>query len=166
MIRLKKVKLEEAEKAISIINSAKEFLKEQGIDQWQNGYPDNKRIELDISTDKAYFVTENEEVLGYLCIDFEGEPAYESLKGEWSNCVDYVVVHRLAFLKEARGKGISAKTFELVEELAKSRGVNYFRVDTDSDNEIMKKVLTNFGFTFCGTIWFDNSEKIAFDKDI
>ena len=34
----------EAEKAMALIDEAKEFLKSQGIDQWQTGYPDMETI--------------------------------------------------------------------------------------------------------------------------
>lgn len=44
-------------------------LKAQGIDQWQTGYPDRARIAQDLAEEKGYFLTENEEILGYLCID-------------------------------------------------------------------------------------------------
>lgn len=37
-------------------------------------------------------------------------------------------------------------------------------MDTDNDNQIMKHLLEKNGFQFCGTICFDNSEKIAFEK--
>lgn len=46
----------------------------------------------------------------------------------------------------------------------KDRKVGSFRVDTDEDNHIMKHILSKNGFTYCGTIWFDNSVKIAYEK--
>lgn len=47
---------------------------------------------------------------------------------------------------------------------AKAKGISNFRVDTDADNQIMQHVLKKNGFVYCGVIWFDNSEKIAFEK--
>lgn len=34
----------------------------------------------------------------------------------------------------------------------------------DRDNRVMRHLLEKNGFTYCGTIRFDNSEKIAFEK--
>ncbi len=150
--------------AMEMIAMAKAHLREQGIDQWQNGYPDNNTIDRDIQHGKGYFVVSGHKILGYLCIDFNGEPAYDTLKGEWHSNEPYVVVHRMAFNDNARGKGISDKVFALVEELSRKQGVSNFRVDTDADNHKMQHILRKNGFTYCGTIWFDNSEKIAFDK--
>ena len=75
-----------------------------------------------------------------------------------------MVVHRLAFSKESRGKGLADVAFRLAAEQAKAKGISNFRVDTDEANKIMQHVLKKNGFTYCGVIWFDNSEKIAFEK--
>ncbi len=163
-MKLRNTTLNDVNIAMGIINSAKKHLKEQGIDQWQTGYPDLACLQNDAVNCKGYFVTDNEEILAYLCIDFDGEPAYDGLNGEWISAEKYVVVHRMAFSDLARGKKLSDCVFGLVEQLAKEKGVNYFRVDTDADNQKMQHVLKKNGFTYRGTIWFDNSEKIAFDK--
>lgn len=164
MIKLRKAAPLEAEAAMEIINAAKQYLKEQGIDQWQTGYPDEACIGQDIRSGKGYFVTDEDGIMGYLCIDYDGEPAYEHLKGSWQKDGRYVVVHRLALGKKSRGKGASGSVFQLVEEMARRQGIASFRVDTDADNQIMQHILKKNGFSYRGTIWFDNSEKIAFDK--
>lgn len=165
MLELKLAELKETQIAMDIINTAKAHLREQGIDQWQTGYPDYNCIKNDIELKKGFFVVDNENILGYLCIDYDGEPAYKDMKGKWNTSEKYVVVHRMAFADNARGKGLSSLTFRLVEELSKKKGITSFRVDTDADNKKMQHILQKNGFSYCGTIWFDNSEKIAFDKN-
>ena len=164
MIELRAAALEELGEAMGIINGAKRHLKEQGIDQWQTGYPDEACIRRDIVSGKGFMVVDGNEVLGYLCVDYDGEPAYEGLNGEWKADGKYVVVHRMAFAENARGKGLSSRVFALVEEMSRERGVHAFRVDTDADNRKMLHVLEKCGFMRRGTILFDNSEKVAFDK--
>lgn len=150
--------------AMDIINSAKKLLRDSGVDQWQNGYPDEACILQDIRAGKGYFIEKNGEKLGYLCVDYDGEPAYEHLKGSWGTPEPYVVVHRMAFAPAARGKGLTDAVFPIVEEMSRARGVHSFRVDTDEDNKRIKHILSKNGFTYRGTIWFDNSVKIAYDK--
>ncbi len=153
--------------AMDMINMAKKHLKDQGIDQWQTGYPDEECIRNDIKSSKGFFfVDDNELLVGYVCIDFDGEPAYDHLNGSWSSDAPYVVAHRMAFTDAARGKGISQIAFALIEDYARNKGISSFRVDTDADNKKMRHILEKFGFIYRGTIWFDNSEKIAFDKSI
>jgi GNAT superfamily N-acetyltransferase len=158
--------LSDIAEAMEIIDSAKELLHDEGVDQWQNGYPDEACIRQDILDGKGYFVESAGKRLGYLCIDFDGEPAYEHLQGEWGSEEPYVVVHRMALSADARGRGLSEAVLSRVCELARERGVHSFRVDTDEDNARMKHILGKLGFTYRGTIWFDDSVKIAFDKRI
>ena len=169
MCSLRLVSIEEVEQAMNIINQAKAYLKAQGIDQWQTGYPDADSIKKDIQNETGYFMlSEEQDILAYMCIDFAGEPAYEELNGKWLSEREepYVVVHRLAIAELGRGQGNAAKAFDLAEQLARKRGIRYFRVDTDDRNVIMKHILKKQGFTYCGEIWFDNSVKIAFEKPI
>lgn len=164
MTTLKLVLKSDLEQAMEIVNQAKQHLKEQGVDQWQSGYPDRACIEQDIQTGKGYFLVDGSDIFGYLCIDFDGEPAYSTLNGTWEGSEQYAVVHRLALTENSRGKGISSIAFGLVEVLCKEKHINTIRVDTDAGNEKMQHILKKNGFTYRGTILFDNSEKIAFEK--
>lgn len=166
MITLRNINLEEAQVALDIINMAKKHLRDQGIDQWQTGYPDLECLQQDAINKKGYFVVDGNDILAYLCIDYDGEPAYNNLQGTWNTEENYVVIHRMAFSDSARGKKLSDKVFVLVEEMSKKRGVTSFRVDTDEANTKMQHVLKKNGFVHTGKIWYDNSEKIAFDKII
>ena len=154
----------EEDEAMRFINDAKAFLKSKGVDQWQTGYPDEAAISGDILNKKGYFLTKNGNPIAYMCIDFDGEPAYDGLNRQWLTDSSYGVMHRLAIGSESRGRGMADIAFGLAEKLMKDRKVGSFRVDTDEDNHIMKHILSKNGFTYCGTIWFDNSVKIAYEK--
>lgn len=151
-------------KAMELINQAKAFLKNSGVDQWQTGYPDKACIEGDIRNKTGYLCLYKGSIVGYLCIDFGGEPAYTQLDGKWLSEQEYVVVHRMALDNSIKGQGLASKIFQLVEELSLARGIHSFKVDTDEDNQIMKHLLQKNGFVYCGSICFDNSRKIAYEK--
>ncbi len=161
---LRLTELNELSLAVHLIEDGKAFLKSQGIDQWQNGYPDEECIKNDIINKKGYFLVCDDTVVGYMCVDFDGEPAYDTLQGEWKYDVPYVVVHRMVIDSTFKAKGLASVAFSLVEKLALERGIHNFRVDTDADNKIMQHILGKNGFQYCGVINFDNSEKIAFEK--
>ncbi len=160
---LRKALDKENDIAMEIINDAKEFLKQQGIDQWQKGYPDKPTIDKDIKDENGYFII-TDDIIGYVCIDYRGELAYQTLQGTWNSNQEYAVVHRLALKISSRGKNISTTVFQLIENQCIQKGVKYIRIDTDDANEKMKKLLARNGYVYCGTVTFDNSEKIAFDK--
>lgn len=163
-ISLKLANIQELTIAMEFIEQGKEFLKSLGIDQWQNGYPDAECIKNDILNEKGFFLIQDNTFIGYMCIDFDGEPAYNNLQGKWLSNLPYVVVHRMVIDNTLKKKGLASIAFQLVENLAIDRGIESFRVDTDADNKIMQHILDKNGFTYCGIINFDNSEKIAFEK--
>ena len=163
-VTLEQAKMEDIEIAMDIINDGKKYLKQQGIDQWQTGYPDRENIKEDIIAKRGYFVKNDNNKLAYICVDFEGEPAYKNIKGAWQSNATYAVIHRLAISKQNVGSGLSNVIIQLVEKLCKQKGVDSIRVDTDNANKIMQHILQKNSFVYCGTIWFAGSDKLAFEK--
>lgn len=66
---------------MEIIADGRQFQQEQGFVQWTEAYPALPDIAEDIKTHRAYLLREDGEVLGYLCLDFDGEPAYDAITG-------------------------------------------------------------------------------------
>lgn len=149
---------------MELIEQAKAFLKESGVDQWQDGYPEQSHIEKDMKNGAGYICVDQGQMVGYLCVDYNGEPAYDGLNGAWLSIQPYVVVHRLALDNRVKGRGLASEVFRLVEEMSRKRGIHSFKIDTDEGNQIMKHLLLKNGFHYCGTINFENSEKIAYEK--
>lgn len=69
MPQLRKAEEQEVPTAMNLIDMGREYLKAQKVNQWQTGYPDRVRIEKDIEEGKGYFLVNEDEILGYLCID-------------------------------------------------------------------------------------------------
>lgn len=148
----------------AIINMGKEFQKEQGFTQWTDNYPNIGTIRQDIQAQKGYVIKIEDKIAGYMCIDFDGEPAYNNIQGKWNTKEPYAVVHRMAFSKEFRGIGLSKITFCLIEKLCLSKGIESIRVDTDLSNKRMQHILEKHGFCKCGIVIFQDSDKLAYDK--
>ncbi len=163
-MKLVKAKAIQVVRIMEIIDEAKRFLQQQGIDQWQNGYPDIECIQLDIQKEIGYVIKDGEDVVGYVCVDYAKETAYEKIEGSWHFELPYVVVHRLALDAKQRKKGRSEQVFQLIEQMSRQKGISYMRIDTDAANTKMRSVLKRLQFEYCGVVSFDNSEKNAYDK--
>ena len=161
---LKKAKRAQADISMGLIEEGRKYLKEQGSDQWQTGYPDRSVILEDIEKERGYLVTDGGAYLAYLCIDFQGEPAYDGLKGQWIGNFPYAVIHRLAVSSSYRGKGLSQTVFSLAEKECLKHSVYSLRADTDVKNTIMQHIFEKNGFRYCGTVWFAGSDKLAYEK--
>jgi GNAT superfamily N-acetyltransferase len=147
-----------------ILQQAIERRKQDGSQQWQDGYPNEQSIHNDLSNGSAYVLTENDQILAYAAIIFDVEPAYNDIQGKWLTNDEYVVVHRVATSNEAIGKGIATQLFKLIEDLALDSKVYSIKVDTNFDNLPMLKILDKLGYTYCGEVFFRGSARKAFEK--
>ncbi len=147
-----------------LMEEAKAFLASQNIDQWQNAYPSKTDILQDLEQKNGYVLYDDTEIVGYVCISFDGEPCYEKIDGSWLSNQKYAVVHRMAVQNQKKGRGLAGKMFCFAEKICKENGVNSLRVDTDEKNRLMQRVFEKQGFTYCGIVDLGDSEKIAFEK--
>lgn len=69
-------------RVITLINQAKQFLAQQNVEQWQNGYPNAASIQEDLQKQNGYVLCLDGTVVGYACISFDGEPCYADLQGK------------------------------------------------------------------------------------
>lgn len=176
MFKLQPVREAEANRIMELIEQGKAHLKAQGIEQWQNGYPDLPRIQKDIEEQIAYFIVKHksvpsdgvlvvcDEIIGYLCVDFNKEPAYETIDGAWKSNGSYGVVHRLVIDDVYRGKGISGNVFQAIEELCRQKAVYSIKIDTHEDNKKMQHILLQNGFAYCGIVYLPDGKRLAFEK--
>ena len=165
MIELRKVTEKEIPTALLFIEQAKAHLKEQGIDQWQDGYPNIDSIKDDVSAERGYFITAEGKPAGYLCLDFEGEPVYGQLDGQWKCSSGYAALHRIAVGDEYRSKGIGKLAFVACEALCREKGVYSIRVDTKDENPKMRHVVTENGFEYRGDVYYEScGKRMAFEK--
>ena len=163
---LELARMDELNRCYEIIEAGKRFQREQGFVQWTDDYPNVDTIRQDIERKKGYVVKFGDKIAAYMCIDFEGEPAYDHIRGGWHTIKPYAVVHRMAFDASFRGTGLTKCVFLLIEDLCRSRGAKSIRVDTDFSNGRMQHILEKNGFLKCGTIVFQGEGRLAYDKAV
>ncbi len=156
---------------MQFITEARQHLKDQKIDQWQDGYPNDASIVADINAQKGFIAVLLEAgtqiKIGYLCIDFGGEPAYDKLiGGNWQTESAYAVVHRMTIGDAYKGKGLASSVFSQAEAYCMAHNMPQLRIDTHPDNLKMQHLLEKNGFTRCGTVFYDSGERVAYDKII
>jgi len=147
-----------------IIRYAIEQRRLDGSRQWQDGYPNEASIQTDLDNGHAYVVADDGQLLAYAAIIFDKEPAYEAIEGKWLSDGAYVVVHRVATSKQAKGKGIATWFFQKLEELSMQHRVFSIKVDTNFDNGPMLHILSKLGYTYCGEVYFRGAARKAFEK--
>lgn len=164
MAVLVKAAADETSECYQILDEGREFQKAQGFTQWTDDYPTLQTVKDDIANGTGYVVKADGQIAAYMCIDFSGEPCYDNIEGAWHSSDAYAVVHRMAYSSKFRGIGLSDQVFALIEKFCLENDVHTIRVDTDFPNKRMQHILDKMGYKQCGTIIFQGSGKIAYDK--
>ncbi|MDO5813432.1 MAG: GNAT family N-acetyltransferase [Bacillota bacterium] len=147
---LRQTKLEDVSRVMEIINQAKSYFKENGIDQWQDGYPNEETIKRDIEKNEAYVLVDEDQIVGTCMVTIHGETAYNRIDGKWLLNSPYICVHRIAVDNKCKGKGLASTILD--QAVAMYPDYHSVRMDTHNDNLSMQKFLTKYGFQHCGTI--------------
>jgi GNAT superfamily N-acetyltransferase len=138
--------------------------KEDGSNQWQDGYPNTDVIQADIDKNTGFVLTENEIIIGYSAILINDEPEYAHIEGEWISDTDFVVFHRVAITESHLGKGLAKKMFGYIEQYALEHNIYSVKADTNHDNDAMLSIFEKSGYKFCGLVYFRGSPRRAFEK--
>lgn len=168
-IQIRKSEIKDIPKIMEIIGQAVESLKKRGVDQWQNGYPNEEAMKADIAKSISYVacLIENgeEQIVGTAAISFEPEPTYAGIyDGYWREDAPYVVIHRIATKENMKGRGIAGSLIDYARRLCRMQGVEWMRIDTHRDNLVMQKFLEKQGFVRRGSITLeDGAHRFGYD---
>lgn len=140
--------------------------KEDGSDQWQNGYPNPEVVTEDIQKEYGFVFTIENEIAAYVALIENYEPDYENITGQWLNNEKFIVFHRMAISEEYLGKGLGNSLFECIEFYARKIGILNIKADTNFDNPIMLKLFRKMTYQYCGEVMVDGSPRKAFQKKL
>lgn len=149
---------------MTVIDSARAFLAQSGISQWQgeDGYPTQDDIFEDILNGQAYVGLVEGQIVSYAAVIKTGDPAYDKIyDGQWKhNNLRYITFHRVAVLSDLAGQKIG-QTF--LQGLIEGTDGHDFRCDTHEQNVIMQHILEKLGYVYCGKVPIDG-ERLAYQK--
>ncbi len=154
----------------ALFDRARQSLKEQGVDQWQDGYPFPEDLEEDVTRDRAYVLLSGGRVVGYFAYVSGKDRVYEEIsEGAFRESGKYAAVHRVAVSPELRGNGVGSRIFDYAVKLAHIDLAVSLRCDTHEDNRPMRSLLAKCGFQYCGVVYYERKDghrdkRIAFDR--
>lgn len=157
---------------MSIIAQAQAYLASQGVDQWQDGYPDEATMRQDIADQTGYVLEDGGRVVAIATIIFTGEPTYDVIHdGAWTTPEPYACIHRIAVDASQRGKGTANEMMAASDQRVLAEGMHSIRIDTHEDNLPMQRMLMRNGYTLCGVIYLDRgaemgAKRVALEKSL
>ena len=161
-----KSKISDIDEIMKIIGAAQNHFKQEGIDQWQNNYPNHEVIKIDMENGNSYVLKEGDKIVGTTAVIFDGESDYDTIyDGKWLSHDKYAVIHRMAVNFDRRGSGLASIFLKEIERLSMDKEIYSIKVDTHRENIPMKKLLLKNAYKKCGIIYLkDGKERIAFEK--
>lgn len=139
--------LEEVDFILELTRACGRHMRENGIDQWDENYPDRERLVQDIASETLFAYRENDRILGIVVLNETQDPEYGDISWSTSEEDRNLVVHRLAVDPEHQGKGIARKLMDFAEQWAREQGYDAIRLDTFSQNPRNQRFYENRGYT-------------------
>tara|TARA_B100000700_G_scaffold329975_1_gene453965 strand:- start:2704 stop:3207 length:504 start_codon:yes stop_codon:yes gene_type:complete len=164
---IRKGKISELDNIMKMYKSCVSGMIKNGIDQWDETYPDNKTIFEDLQNQSYYVVEEKKEIIGGINIDENQDKAYLDINWE-DKTNSFLVVHRLAVKEEFWDKKIGKDLMFFAEKLVIKKGLNSIRLDTYSNNPKAMEFYRRLGYRKLGSINLkpNKNEYYCFEKII
>ena len=150
---ISKGELYELDSILELTQACGKHMRDNGIDQWDENYPDRNSILNDLNTETLFAYRENGIVLGIVVLNEYQDEEYGDINWSTSDTDRNIVVHRLAVHPDQQGKGIARKIMNFAEVYAKDERYDAIRLDTFSQNPRNQKFYTNRGYTDLGLVY-------------
>ncbi len=163
-LQFRKATIHEIPQIWEILQKAIERRKQDGSNQWQDGYPNPEIVKSDIENEAGYVLLDGETIVGYWAMMINDEPAYNDIQGNWLSTRDFVVFHRVAICANYLGRGLAKKMLNYIDAFALKHQIYSVKADTNYDNIAMMRVFEKSGYVYCGEVFFRGSPRKAYEK--
>ena len=138
---------------VSLYGAATHDMLRQGIDQWDEYYPDREILSEDVeSGDMTLGLLDGEPACAWV-VNREYEPEYVS--GAWEHTGgDFCVLHRLCVNPELQGRGLARQAMARMEKNAFDKGFDSVRLDVFSQNLHAQRLYERLGYKRTGEVRF------------
>ncbi len=128
-------------------------MQEDGIDQWNDQYPDNQSIKNNIEAGTLFGIRQKKTLAAIVTLDTNYSIEYDELS--WSLPSEaYLIVHRLAVRPDFQNQGIARFIMLYAEEYAIKQGLKGIRLDTYSKNPKNLYFYKKLNYTEIGHVYF------------
>jgi ribosomal protein S18 acetylase RimI-like enzyme len=164
---IRKAEISDLENIMLMYKSCVAGMVENGIDQWDETYPNTEIISEDLNVGTYYVSEMDGTIIAGINIDKNQDDTYLAL--DWEDKSDsFLVVHRLGVKEEFWNKKIGKDLMLFTEKLVIEKGLKSIRLDTYSGNPKAMEFYRRLGYTELGTIDLkpDKDKYYCFEKII
>lgn len=135
---------------MALIRRVVPLMRATGNLQWDDAYPNPEVFARDVERAQLWAALVDDSLAGIAAITRDQEPEYAQVG--WDVTEEAVVVHRFAVDPAFQGRGIGLALMEQAERVAREGGVRVLRVDTNTQNEVTKRLFPKLGYALAGEI--------------
>ena len=164
---IRKANKTDLENIMKMYKSCVTGMLENGIDQWDDTYPNTDVISEDLNVGTYYVAEIDGTIIGGVNIDQNQDNTYLTL--DWEDKSDsFLVVHRLGVKEKFWNKKIGKELMLFTEKLVIEKGMKSIRLDTYSGNPKAMEFYIRLGYSELGTIDLkpDKNKYYCFEKII
>ena len=145
--------IDDLDALVALYGAATQDMLRQGIDQWDEYYPDREILTEDVeSGDMTLGLLDGEPACAWV-VNREYEPEYVS--GAWEHTGgDFCVLHRLCVNPELQGRGLARQAMARMEKNALDKGFDSVRLDVFSQNLHAQRLYERLGYRRTGEVRF------------
>jgi ribosomal protein S18 acetylase RimI-like enzyme len=146
-------KPEEVQEILELTKACGAHMRDNGIDQWDEKYPDIDSLNRDLEAQTLFTYRDGMDIKGIVVLNEDQDEEYAEINWSTSEEDRNLVVHRLAVHPKHQGQGIARKLMDFAEEFARSQMYAAIRLDTFSQNPRNQKFYKNRGYTELGAVY-------------
>ena len=148
---------------VLLYQSAIRRMCEQGIDQWDERYPDYDTLFLDIQKKEMYGLFDEGRLVASVVLNEEQDEEYQGVS--WQLRFDRIgVIHRLCVDAAQQRRGYARKIALLAEQEFRRLGYQCIRLDAFPQNPPAMRLYDNLGYCQCGSIRLRKGIFACFEK--
>ena len=156
---------EEIDKLMTMYTDAIKEMNENGINQWDEIYPDRTILEDDIAKGQLYVGLFEDSIAAAYVLNQECDEEYRN--GLW-NYPDatYAVIHRLCVNPIFQNQKLGRQTMLHIERELKKREIESIRLDAFTGNPFALKLYEKLGYLKVGIVEWRKGEFYLMEKRI
>ena len=149
---IKKSSVNDVQAIMKLVHQAQLYFKNNGIDQWQDGYPKDENIYSDIDKGHSYVLFQNN-IMATMYFAFEDDPCYKDIDGQWlTNNQTYAVIHRIVVDENYKGQNLAKQLLDFAIEQCLQNHIYSIRIDTHENNTAMQHLIDKMNFIKVGEL--------------
>ena len=149
-MQVRQGKVEDVAAIMALVRRVVPLMGAEGNFQWDAEYPNVAVFKGDVDSGQLWLAEIDGELAGVAAITMDQEPEYAEVG--WDTAEPAIVVHRLAVDPACRGQGVAVALMHQAEKVARSRGIDVLRVDTNTKNLATQRLFPKLGYVKAGEI--------------